>query len=255
MADYAVESISSVCQIIFYFVAKDDLLLMSIFLTITLSIWSVPIPLSYLINESRVKDIIIQDGWIEGLRSVFYSCEKIRTLERQKLQNCRRDANKLERQNDNKPSIPQPPLIITQRGREEENHVVEKSEHRQVFEQERGIAECSSSDTSAQHAVSNLLKTNVHNLDLSYSTSTDETIVPDNNRRKVRTVPDHGRSITHQQKKNQTQTMINKSVKQNEMVVVDIEVETNDTSSCGKNGEIENVDEEGRTQDKVVEEK
>jgi polynucleotide 5'-kinase involved in rRNA processing len=43
--------------------------------------YSVPIPMSYLLNEKRVKDIIIQDGWIKGIKSIFYSTEKIRKLE------------------------------------------------------------------------------------------------------------------------------------------------------------------------------
>ena len=43
--------------------------------------YSVPIPMSYLLNEKRVKDIIIQDGWITGIKSIFYSTEKIRKLE------------------------------------------------------------------------------------------------------------------------------------------------------------------------------
>ena len=49
--------------------------------------YAVPIPLSYLINESRVRDTIIADGWIDGIKSIFYSPEKIRNLEREKTEN------------------------------------------------------------------------------------------------------------------------------------------------------------------------
>ena len=45
--------------------------------------YSVPIPISYLINESRVKDTIISSGWVEGFKSIFHSEEKIRDIRRQ----------------------------------------------------------------------------------------------------------------------------------------------------------------------------
>jgi hypothetical protein len=37
--------------------------------------------MSYLLNEKRVKDVIIQVGWISAMKSIFYSTEKIRKLE------------------------------------------------------------------------------------------------------------------------------------------------------------------------------
>ena len=37
--------------------------------------------MSYLLNEKRVKDIIIQQGWIAGVKSIFDTPEKIRKLE------------------------------------------------------------------------------------------------------------------------------------------------------------------------------
>ena len=41
--------------------------------------------MSYLLNEKRVKDVIIQAGWIAGIKSIFYSTEKIKKLETEKF--------------------------------------------------------------------------------------------------------------------------------------------------------------------------
>ena len=49
--------------------------------------YSVPIPLSYLINESRVKDTIISSGWVEGFKSIFHSEERIRDIRRRNFVN------------------------------------------------------------------------------------------------------------------------------------------------------------------------
>ena len=50
-------------------------------------IYAGPIPLAYLIGESRVRDRIIAAGWIEGIKSIFYSSETILNLEREKIVN------------------------------------------------------------------------------------------------------------------------------------------------------------------------
>ena len=41
--------------------------------------------MSYLLNKKRVKDIIIQDGWIAGVKAIFDTPEKIRKLEAAKF--------------------------------------------------------------------------------------------------------------------------------------------------------------------------
>ena len=48
-------------------------------------VYSIPIPMSYLLNEKRVKAAIIQSGWIAGIKSIFYSTEKIRKLETERF--------------------------------------------------------------------------------------------------------------------------------------------------------------------------
>ena len=58
-----------------------------ILLTIGSFIYGVPIPLAYLLNETRVRNIIIKKGWLEGFISIFHSPEKIKELERERIVN------------------------------------------------------------------------------------------------------------------------------------------------------------------------
>ena len=55
--------------------------------------------MSYLFNEKRVKDVIIEEGWIEGVKSVFLTSKKIRQLEILSLQKGEMDS-KIARSND-----------------------------------------------------------------------------------------------------------------------------------------------------------
>ena len=81
--DYIIETIGSVFIGIAYFVSNKSILQEYILGTCCIMIYAVPIPISYLINESRVKDTIISKGWLEGFKSIFYSEEKIRHIRRQ----------------------------------------------------------------------------------------------------------------------------------------------------------------------------
>ena len=47
--------------------------------------------MSYLLNEKRVKEVIIKDGWIEGIKSGFHTSQHIRQQEILLLQ--KRDTN------------------------------------------------------------------------------------------------------------------------------------------------------------------
>ena len=54
--------------------------------------------MSYLLNEKRVKDIVIEKGWIEGIKAVFHSSKKIRQLQmlsRQKIVLCPKEHESL----------------------------------------------------------------------------------------------------------------------------------------------------------------
>ena len=47
-------------------------------------LYGVPIPMAYLLNESRVRNIIVNDGWLEGIKSIFLSDKQIRDNDRLK---------------------------------------------------------------------------------------------------------------------------------------------------------------------------
>ena len=45
-------------------------------------LYGIPIPIAYLLNESRVRNIIVNDGWLKGIKSIFLSDSQIRHNER-----------------------------------------------------------------------------------------------------------------------------------------------------------------------------
>ena len=47
-------------------------------------LYGVPIPMAYLLNESRVRNIIVNDGWLRGINSIFLSDQQIRDNDRSK---------------------------------------------------------------------------------------------------------------------------------------------------------------------------
>ena len=53
-------------------------------------VYGIPIPLAYLLNESRVRDTIVNHGWLQGFWSVFYSSTHIRENKREAIQNTKR---------------------------------------------------------------------------------------------------------------------------------------------------------------------
>ena len=63
-----------------YLIPSND----PIFQYVAFSLWvlnySCLIPMSYLLNEKRVKDIVIKEGWVKGIKAVFHSSKKIRQL-------------------------------------------------------------------------------------------------------------------------------------------------------------------------------
>ena len=64
-----------------YLIPSND----PIFQYVAFSLWVLNyacfIPMSYLLNEKRVKDIVIEKGWIEGIKAMFHSSKKIRQLQ------------------------------------------------------------------------------------------------------------------------------------------------------------------------------
>ena len=85
--DYVVECLGSTLIFVVIFIADESLLQQHVLLTFGSFVYGVPIPFAYLLNETRVRNIIINTGWIEGLKSIFYSPEKIKELERKRIVN------------------------------------------------------------------------------------------------------------------------------------------------------------------------
>ena len=56
-------------------------------------LYSIPMPLSHLLNESRVREVIVEHGWKEGFKALFYSDDKIRNIERENLMQSSRPEN------------------------------------------------------------------------------------------------------------------------------------------------------------------
>ena len=87
--DYAVEFVGGSFMFIVFFVGENkvaySLLYQRILFCIGTFIYGIPIPIAYLYNESRVRNIIVKKGWIEGLKAIFYSNQKIRNLEREQF--------------------------------------------------------------------------------------------------------------------------------------------------------------------------
>ena len=70
---------------IFVFFIGEKVFLQHVLLSVGTFIYGVPIPLAYLLNETRVRNTIIDKGWIEGFKSIFYSNEKIKQLKRKRI--------------------------------------------------------------------------------------------------------------------------------------------------------------------------
>ena len=85
--DYLVECLGGCIIFIAIFIGDESLLQQHILLTIGSFIYGVPIPLAYLLNETRVRNIIIKKGWLEGFISIFHSPEKIKALEQERIVN------------------------------------------------------------------------------------------------------------------------------------------------------------------------
>ena len=82
--DYIVECIGCIL-ILFIFLIGEQYLLQHIFLTVGIFIYGVPIPIAYLLNETRVRNVIVNKGWIEGIKAIFYSSDQIKQTKRQQI--------------------------------------------------------------------------------------------------------------------------------------------------------------------------
>ena len=86
--DYAVEFFGGSFMLFIFFVGENkeeySLLYQRVLFCIGTFIYGIPISIAYLFNEDRVRSVILNSGWTEGFRSIFYCDDKIRNLERQR---------------------------------------------------------------------------------------------------------------------------------------------------------------------------
>ena len=89
--DYIIETAGGFVIFLIFFIGENkvhySLLYQRILFCVCTFIYGIPIPMAYLLNESRVREVIVNDGWIEGFKSIFYTASKIRELERQNYLN------------------------------------------------------------------------------------------------------------------------------------------------------------------------
>ena len=91
VVDYLIESLGSICIFVVVFVADESLWQHHLLITAGSFLYGVPIALSYLLSETRVRIIIIENGWFQGITSIFQSSEKIKQLKSNKIVECWHD--------------------------------------------------------------------------------------------------------------------------------------------------------------------
>ena len=91
VVDYLIESLGSICIFVVVFVADKSLWQHHLLITAGSFLYGVPIALSYLLSETRVRIIIIENGWLQGITSIFQSSEKIKQLKSNKIVECWHD--------------------------------------------------------------------------------------------------------------------------------------------------------------------
>ena len=66
-------------------------------------LYGIPIPIAYLLNESRVRNIIVNDGWLKGIKSIFLSDSQIRHNDRLQVGRSKLQLGR-EKQENNEPN-------------------------------------------------------------------------------------------------------------------------------------------------------
>ena len=99
--DYLIETIGGLFIFLVFFIGENkvsySLLYQQILFCVGTFIYGILIPIAYLLNESRVRNIIVNHGWVEGFKSIFYSNGKIRELDRQEIR--KRSVSKTDKPN------------------------------------------------------------------------------------------------------------------------------------------------------------
>lgn len=82
--DYGVECIGCVLISLVFFVG-DQFLLQRTLLSFGAFVYGIPIPIAYLLNESRIRNIVLTKGWLKAFVSIFYSSKKIKGIKRKTM--------------------------------------------------------------------------------------------------------------------------------------------------------------------------
>ena len=82
--DYGVECIGCVLISLVFFVG-DQFLLQRTLLSVGAFVYGIPIPIAYLLNESRIRNIVLTKGWIKAFLSIFHSSRKVKRIKRKTM--------------------------------------------------------------------------------------------------------------------------------------------------------------------------
>ena len=80
--DYLIDTIAGTFTIVLFFFGENkgpnSLLYQRILHCVGAFCYGILIPMAHLLNESRVRTIIVNDGWCQGFKSIFYFGNKTR---------------------------------------------------------------------------------------------------------------------------------------------------------------------------------
>ena len=82
--DYGVECIGCILISLVFFVG-DKFLLQRTLLSFGAFVYGIPIPIAYLLNESRIRNIVLTKGWLKAFVSIFHSSRKIKRIKRKTM--------------------------------------------------------------------------------------------------------------------------------------------------------------------------
>ena len=86
--DYIVESLGSIVIFVVVFVANKSILQQHALTTVGSLVYGVPIPFSYLLSETRIRVIIIENGWLQGIKAIFQGSGGIKQSKIDKIVEC-----------------------------------------------------------------------------------------------------------------------------------------------------------------------
>ena len=82
MLDYIVDCVAGIFILLLLFIGENkvsySLLYQRILFCFGNFVYGILTPIAHLLNESRVRNIIVKDGWLNGFISIFYSEKKMR---------------------------------------------------------------------------------------------------------------------------------------------------------------------------------